>query len=251
MKMKNKKIFTMLLASTFIFAGCSNNQQKEKTNTESQTIMNENKEEVVQDNKEVSQEINYKFYIDKDGKAVKKEDIGDRIVLHWFTDPNCSGCVHVNTATFEHKAEYLGDDAVIEQNMVAFEGDYSKLASSYIVAVNTIDPELAPAYYDRIINEHFFKFMEISKDNAFKETYEQLGGTKWNEVEKIRPEAEKVVNANTEDFLNNPEYIEKSPFDYVFTPFVYSDENGKAIEFTSDKDLVETLREDIEKAISK
>ena len=228
MKLKTKLL--ALVLPLLVFSSCSN-----------------------KDNNKAEQQYKETFYVDKNNDIVEKDEIGDRIVLNWYSDPSCGACLLLESQTRNHKNEFLADDAVINHNLVAYLNDYSVDASSIILATVNTEPDIAPELYDAIVDEEFFDTVRKAQysdfnsvEKIFKEQYDKIGGKDWNKIIKLKPEMEKIIRKNTEHFATGQDIEEISSIEGPYTPFLYTDEIGKSLEIFRDGDPVSDIKKMIE-----
>lgn len=248
----NKKLLVLLTAGTLL-VGCSNKEENkiEETKTEQTQDIKENDESKEKDNDKIDAQ-DYNFYLDKDGKIVDKDEIGDRLVLHWYVEPTCPHCIDLDELVKGRVGEILGDEAVVQYHYVSFMGgDYSNEASGYVVSIANNDPEVANKFIEGIMDREFIE-RTYSKNNIddrkieFKKLYDEIGGTNWDKVDEDRQAYTSIVLRETDDFTSNPELIKKSTEDYTYTPFIFIEGEEKVLsDFTLSEDIVKDMRDEI------
>lgn len=243
--MKNKKLLILLTAGLLI-TGCV---KKEETPVKSEEPAIEEKVEE-EETKKISAE-DYNFYIDKDGKVISKDEIGDKLIVNWYSEPLCSHCIELENQVKDHMSEILGDEAVVKYNFVSFlGGDYSDEAAGYLISVANNDPDVADSFIKKVMSKEFASVastkgsIEERKD-SFKKAYEEVGGTKWEEVDKNRQAYSSIAIRETKVFTENSELAKIAGAENVFTPFVYVEGEEELLPTFEDEGVVEALRNKI------
>ena len=249
----NKKLLILMTAGTLL-VGCS---QKEEAETEENVIEQTQKveeketETKTKDDNKISAE-DYNFYIDKDGKIIDKEDIGDRLILHWYVEPACPHCLDLEELVDGRVGEILGDEAVVQYQFVSFMGgDYSNEAAGYVVSIANNDPDVTQKFIEGIMKKTFIE-NTYTKNNPderkieFKKLYDEIGGTNWDKVDEDRQAYTSIVLKETDVFSNDPELLAISEEDYTYTPFIFIEGEDKVMpDFAKSEDIVKDMRDEI------
>lgn len=193
-----------------------------------------------------------------------EEDEVAPVTVDYFFDPACGPCALYADATRKiMTAEMNAGNVEVVYHPVAFlnsqtPDDFSNRAGAYILAVSEYAPEKASAFVSNVVTTDFIPKtndktgIEETPDEKFIDIMKEIGMTEEQiqDVEDHKEHFVSLVIAATEDFTTNEKWVELSPAQGVFTPFVLVNKTGelenKALDFTSsDKSVTELLQNSI------
>lgn len=257
--MKKSRILALALVLIMVFSACAKEAPKYEEPSAEKTLANS-------------------FLIDKDGKTVKDEEIGERKVIQIYFDPMCSSCIIAEEIITENLEEILEDNAVIRYNPVAFLNDggeknisYSQRIAALLLSVNELEEDENFEFLKSVMNlefiENIMKEIETKaqqdekkyvKDEQLTDEFFKLQDEitlahvkevyKGADFDKIKENSDKkvaVVKELTETFLENEDLKKMSKDgESLYTPFFIIEGMDKVL----DSDL-ETLVEDLKGAV--
>ena len=270
--MKRIKLVLLMIVFSLVLISCSkkNNQEVDKpvdTSEESNKEVTEesNKEVTEESDKEVAEEVkdfkyidNGSFYINNQGEVVTKDKIEDKKIAELYTEPRCPGCINVEEVLAGRYSELIGENTLIRIFPLTFIGKdkdnpdlitYSDNLAAIYLAMAEVEPHLLTEYIGKTMNHLFATInyeLEVDKQlNAFKEAYEGIGGSKWEDIEELIPDMRLISNNNIKTLINDDEMISRVPNGELRTPllWVVGNEHTTNIHDNDKEEIAKTLKE--------
>lgn len=193
------------------------------------------------------------FYLDNKGIAVPVAETEGKKVLEWYTEPICPYCLTLEEVTSPYLYDIQGDNTLIKYFPLTFlggkgiEGEvtYSDVMSGLLLSMAENDPEMVGKYLHKVNNQEFLNQLQSAsnQDEFIHQTYLDLEGTKWNEIQADLKTFMDITDRNTEFARRNKELASKTVDGRLTTPTLYIQGEEKALDLTDIKDPKGLLEE--------
>lgn len=187
-----------------------------------------------------------------DAKASLLEDTPEgKIVLDFYSDPACSGCVVANLVLEEEMNTILGDKAVIRYHAVSKLGgndeqSHSRMASKILLSLADLYPDEVMNFKNRLNSYEVYELRDKLSEEAYRLLYIDTGGSDehWKQIVGVLEDYEDDLDQVNQEF-NKIEA--ESGLDKLYIPaFII---NGEIIPLPDDvKELSPILQNAIETA---
>lgn len=246
--MKKIKLLALVLGLSLALVACG--QKEDSTNTTN--------EATVTPTAEFTNISEGGFYVNNKGDVVPPSEVGEKKVLEWIFEPACPGCIALETDAKNYIADIQGENTLIKYIPISFLGrsesnpdfvTYSDKAVGIINAMAQVDPTIVQKYISKTLDSVYVALHYDKTDQlpAFKETYESLGGTKWDQIVADMESGKKIAFDKIVQIRDDKELIAKIPDGVLATPLLHVTTESTTVQFNTDD--VSTIRPALEEAL--
>lgn len=175
-----------------------------------------------------------------DGKTViDEEDIGDRLILNWFFDVECSACAELEFILENEYETILGDRYVIKFRPTAMMGDggrysFSAVGAGYLLSMAENEPDNFASFLAIVMDP---TIIQDTSEESFKEVYD---GDNWDAIEaSLEDKIDEVLTIT--DYMRYSDYI--SELSYLdgskYVPFIFREGDHQTVDFSEILDVVQ------------
>lgn len=187
------------------------------------------------------------FYLNNMNVAVPVAEAQNMKIMDWYTEPICPYCLEIEAETSPYLKDIQGDNTVIRVVPLTFLGrtgvedevTYSDVMTGIWLSMAENDPELVGEYYHTVATaEYLNELQKQSNQNMYmQQTYEELGGEKWDDIIADLPVFMEVTTRSTEFSRRNKALARKTKNGRLTTPTLYVQGEEMALD-VSDMSIV-------------
>lgn len=258
--LNKKKIYASISLGVLLFtmAACSSNSKQVQTKPDAKT--------------EVKKKETYKFeyvsnstfLVTKDGKLIKQKDLPkDAVMVDWYFDPYCPTCVKLEGFVAKEGTKFYNEEGVYyryhplsfldkaTQNKVVdgkkVKDGYSVEASSFILSVAEVKPEIAVNYMNKVLSVDFYPVEGQKSIDSFKSLFVSLKGTEdeWKKVVKLQKELKLENKKSTQKALDDVNLAKRSHDGSLYVPFILIGKEKQALNFESLDSSVDYIKKEV------
>lgn len=193
------------------------------------------------------------FYLNNMNVAVPVSQTENLKIMDWYTEPICPYCLTLEEETSSYLTEIQGDNTVIRVVPLTFLGrtgvenevTYSDVITGIWLSMAENDPEMVGKYYHKVATEEYLnELQQQPNQNVFmQQTYEELGGEKWNKIIADLPVFMEVTTRSTEFSRRNKTLARKTHNGRLTTPTLYVQGEDMALNLDDGGDIRAKLEE--------